>query len=55
VQPNLEAMGLVRLELTDAWAERELLIGARDLQSLPRPARLLFDALVQPPPPPAGR
>lgn len=53
VQPHLASMGLVRLELTDAWAERELLIGARDLQALPRPARLLFDHLIEPPPKPA--
>jgi DNA-binding transcriptional LysR family regulator len=50
VQPHLASMGLVRLELTDAWAERELLIGARDLQALPRPARRLFDHLVKSPP-----
>jgi DNA-binding transcriptional LysR family regulator len=50
VQPHLASMGLVRLELTDAWAERELLIGARDLRSLMRPARWLYDHLVAPPP-----
>lgn len=49
VQPHLASMGLVRLELTDAWAERELLIGARDLQALPRPARLLLDHLLHTP------
>jgi hypothetical protein len=42
-------MGLMRIELTDAWAERELLIGMRDPQALARPARLLLDHLVRPP------
>ena len=46
VQPHLRSMGLVRIELTDAWVERELLIGARDLGALPRPVRLLLDHLV---------
>jgi DNA-binding transcriptional LysR family regulator len=55
VEPHLKSMGLVRIELTDAWAERELLIGARDLKALPRPARLLFDHLVEPPPRPTKR
>jgi DNA-binding transcriptional LysR family regulator len=50
VQPHLASMGLVRLALTDAWAERELLIGARDLQALARPARLLLDHLLDTPP-----
>lgn len=49
VQPHLASMGLRRIELTDAWAERELLIGARDLAALPRPVRLLLDHLVQAP------
>jgi hypothetical protein len=48
-------MGLARLELTDAWAERELLIGVRDPQALARPVRLLLDHLVQAPPQPAAR
>lgn len=46
VQPHLRSMGLRRIELTDAWVERELLIGVRDLAALPRPARLLRDHLV---------
>jgi DNA-binding transcriptional LysR family regulator len=50
VQPHLKSMGLHRIELSDAWAERELLIGARDLAALERPARLLLDHLLQPPP-----
>lgn len=55
VQPHLRSMGLARLELTDAWAERELLIGVRDPQALARPVRLLLDHLVQAPPQPAAR
>ena len=51
VQPHLRSMGLVRIELEDAWVERELLIGVRDLTALPRPVRLLLDHLVSPAPP----
>ncbi len=55
VQPHLRSMGLARVELSDAWAERELLIGMRDPQALARPVRLLLDHLVQAPPkPPAA-
>lgn len=46
VQPHLRSMGLARIALADAWARRELLLGARDLAALPRPARLLLDHLV---------
>jgi DNA-binding transcriptional LysR family regulator len=49
VQPHLVSMGLTRIALTDSWAERELLIGARDFNALSRPARLLLDHLVEPP------
>jgi DNA-binding transcriptional LysR family regulator len=49
VLPHLKSMGLQRIGLADAWAERELLLGARDLQALPRQARLLLDHLRQPP------
>lgn len=48
VQPHLQSMGLVRLELADSWADRELLLGARDLQALPRPARSLLEHLTAP-------
>jgi DNA-binding transcriptional LysR family regulator len=48
VRPYLEAMGLVRIDLTDPWVERELLIGARDLGALARPVRWLLDHLVAP-------
>ena len=50
VQPHLRSMGLARIELADAWVERELLIGVRDLEALARPVRLLFDHLVARPP-----
>jgi DNA-binding transcriptional LysR family regulator len=45
VQPHLKSMGLKRIELSDAWVERELLVGARDLQALERPVRALLDHL----------
>ena len=47
VRPHLASMGLSRVELSDAWAERELLVGARDLEALPRPTRLLLDELLR--------
>lgn len=50
VQPHLLSMNLARIELADAWAERDLLVGVRDLAALARPVRLLFDHLVAPPP-----
>jgi len=43
VQPLVKALGLHQLELTDAWVDRELLLGARDLAALPRPVRSLLD------------
>lgn len=46
VQPHMSSMGLARIDLADAWARRELLIGVRDLSALPRPVRLLLDHLV---------
>jgi hypothetical protein len=52
VQPHLASMGLARLPLTDAWARRSLLLGARDLAAQPRPARLLMEHLLQPAPQP---
>ena len=48
VQPHLRSMGVHRIDLTDGWAERQLLIGARDLTALPRPVRLLMDHLLEP-------
>ena len=46
VQPHLGSMGLARIELSDPWVERDLLIGVRDLAALARPVRLLLDHLV---------
>ena len=46
IQPHLRSMGLRKIDLTDPWVDRGLLIGARDLGALPRPARLLVDHLV---------
>lgn len=43
VQPLVKALGLRKLELTDAWVDRELLLGVRDVAALPRPVRLLLD------------
>lgn len=43
VQPLVTALGLCKLELTDAWVDRELLLGARELAALPRSARSLLD------------
>lgn len=45
-QPLGRAMGLQLIELSDDWVERQLLLGARDLGSLPRPVRTLLDRLV---------
>lgn len=46
IEPHLKSMGLHKIELTDAWVERELMLGVRDLNALPRPVRALFDHLV---------
>jgi len=46
IQPHLRSMGLRKIDLDDPWVHRGLLIGARDLQALPRPARLLVDHLT---------
>lgn len=43
VQPLVRSLGLRKIELTDPWVERELLIGARDFGALPKPARSLAD------------
>ncbi|MDP2261644.1 MAG: LysR substrate-binding domain-containing protein [Hydrogenophaga sp.] len=44
-QPLARAMGLRVIDLSDAWVERELLLGARDFSALARPMRSLFDHL----------
>lgn len=46
VQPHLRSMGLRRIELTDSWIDRELLIGVRDAGALARPVRSLLDHLT---------
>lgn len=43
VQALVKALGLRKLELTDAWVDRELLLGARDFAALPRAVRSLLD------------
>ena len=45
-QPLGQALGLKLIELIDPWVERELLVGARDLGALARPARSLLDHLL---------
>ncbi len=45
-QPLVQALGLKLIELSDPWVERELLVGARDLGALARPARSLLDHLL---------
>jgi len=39
-------MDLARIELADAWAEHERLIGVRNSRKQLRPVRLLLDHLV---------
>lgn len=46
VQPLVQALDLRKIELTDLWVDRELLLGARDMGALARPARGLLDHLV---------
>jgi DNA-binding transcriptional LysR family regulator len=47
VQPLVKALGLRTLELTDGWAVRELVLGARDFGALPRPVRGLVEHFEQ--------
>jgi DNA-binding transcriptional LysR family regulator len=47
IQPHLRSMGLRKIDLRDAWVHRTLLLGARDLKALPRPARVLLDHLLK--------
>ena len=49
VQPLVQALGLRKLELSDDWVHRELLLAARDLGALARPARSLLDHLAAEP------
>ena len=48
VQPLLRAMNLRQIALSDDWADRQLLIGLRDVNAVPRAARLLIDHLCHP-------
>lgn len=45
-QPMARPLGLKQIELTEDWAERQLLLGARDLGALARPARSLLEHLL---------
>lgn len=47
VQPLVSALGLRKLELTDPWVDRELLLAVRDLGALARPVRSLLDHFEQ--------
>jgi DNA-binding transcriptional LysR family regulator len=49
VQPLLRAMNLRQIALQDDWAQRRLLIGLRDVNAVPRAARLLIDHLCEAP------
>lgn len=44
-EPLVQALGLRKIDLTDAWVDRELCLGVRDLSALARPARSLLDHL----------
>jgi DNA-binding transcriptional LysR family regulator len=46
IRPHLRSMGLRQIGLQAPWAERELLLGVRDLDALPKPARLLVQHLT---------
>lgn len=45
-RPHIRSMGLRKIGLSEDWAERALLICARDLNALPKPARLLVQHLT---------
>lgn len=49
VQAMVKALGLRKVELTDAWVHRELLLGLRDPAAVPRPVRSLLDHLASDP------
>jgi hypothetical protein len=46
VRALVRSLNLRQIPLQDAWARRKLLIGVRDLESLPRHARLLVEHLA---------
>jgi DNA-binding transcriptional LysR family regulator len=45
-QQHVGRLGLVTVELSDAWAERELLLGVRSLDALPAACRMLVAHLA---------
>ena len=47
VRALVRSLDLRQIPLKDAWARRQLLIGVRDLESLPRHARQLVEHLAQ--------
>jgi molybdate transport repressor ModE-like protein len=49
VRALVRSLDLRQIPLKDAWARRQLLIGVRDLEGLPRHARQLVEHLAQPP------
>ena len=47
VQPHVRSMGLVRVDLSGDWVQRQLLIGTRDPDGLSRSARLMLAHLLE--------
>ena len=47
IQPHLRSMGLRQISLAEPWAERQLLIGLRDVDLVARPVRMLIDHLCE--------
>jgi DNA-binding transcriptional LysR family regulator len=47
IQPHLKSMGLRQIALDEPWAQRQLLIGVRDVDILARPVRMLIDHLCE--------
>lgn len=46
-RPHLSSMGLRRIVLSDVWSARQLLLGVRDVQALPRTVRTLMDSMLE--------
>lgn len=51
VRALVRSLNLRQIPLQDAWARRQLLIGVRDLETLPRHARMLVEHLAASPAP----
>ena len=47
IQPHLRSMNLQQIALDDDWAHRQLLIGMRDANAVPKHVRLLIDHLCR--------